>query len=358
MQQDGASAASQQTDGNPKKPGWWERIKIWDSQISAAKGLAIVTCLTGFFGGYFQYLNAYDEKVGVQAKDDMAAATATFMEISNAFAEAQLLQQLIYFDFVDAVSEKTDAGDKDMTTKNARDIFPGYIKARTMLRQNSSVLARKAEIYIDWASDRDRDPAKPRPLDDDPLNQALLGYYNFDCHAFANSPHFENVNTKGENPDPIKSNEGACAAGNVINENSNKTSIHLCARDENGNNDPHKSPVTINWLSAKHHVLTMYYCFNATHAHMETVRIWASSNDLSVQRKIEFSDKKDRIKLDLDNQVDRLNAFMSLAMSQLERIRVKYRPAGFFCHVPLVRDLIGIVSTRCTPIRAAVDKDT
>ncbi len=37
-------------------------------------------------------------------------------------------------------------------------------------------------------------------------------------------------------------------------------------------------------------------------------------------------------------------------MSQLERIRVKYRPSGFFCHVPLVRDAIGLVSKRCTPV--------
>jgi hypothetical protein len=40
-------------------------------------------------------------------------------------------------------------------------------------------------------------------------------------------------------------------------------------------------------------------------------------------------------------------------MSQLERIRVKYRPVGFFCHVPLVRDAIGLFSKRCTPIRTA-----
>jgi hypothetical protein len=40
-------------------------------------------------------------------------------------------------------------------------------------------------------------------------------------------------------------------------------------------------------------------------------------------------------------------------MSELERIRVKYRPSGFFCHVPLLRDAIGLFSSRCTPIRTS-----
>ena len=38
---------------------------------------------------------------------------------------------------------------------------------------------------------------------------------------------------------------------------------------------------------------------------------------------------------------------MTLAMSQLERIRVKYRPSGFLCHVRLVRDAIGLFSKVC-----------
>jgi hypothetical protein len=358
MQQDGAGKPSQPPDGISKSPGVWERIKIWDGKFSATKGLAIVTVLTGFLGGYFQYLNAYEEKVDTQAKNDMAAATTTFLEISNAFAEVQLLQQIIYFDFVDALSEHTDAGDKAMSTKNARDVFPSYVKARTALRQNSSVLARKAEIYIDWASDLHRDPAAPRSLDDDPLSAALLGNYNFNCDASANFPHFQTVNTKKANHDLEKSAERTCAAGKEQSEDSMKTFVSLCARTKEGKIIPDKPPVTINWFSAKHHVLTMYYCFNATHAEMETARIWASSNDLSEERKTKFSGKKKEIKDDLDSQVIRLNAFMSLAMSQLERIRVKYRPAGFFCHVPLVRDAIGIFSTRCTPIRTAADEPT
>jgi hypothetical protein len=35
----------------------------------------------------------------------------------------------------------------------------------------------------------------------------------------------------------------------------------------------------------------------------------------------------------------------------IEQIRVKYRPNGFLCNVPIVRDIIGAFSRRCTPVR-------
>ena len=46
----------------------------------------------------------------------------------------------------------------------------------------------------------------------------------------------------------------------------------------------------------------------------------------------------------------RVSAFSSLALHQMERIRVKYRPVGFSCSVPLVRN---IPSLNCFPIRTA-----
>jgi hypothetical protein len=73
-------------------PGFWTRVQAFDGRLSIAKGLTAVTLLTGFFGGYFQYLNSYEDKVSTLAKADMQAATSTFVEISNAFAEAEMLQ--------------------------------------------------------------------------------------------------------------------------------------------------------------------------------------------------------------------------------------------------------------------------
>ncbi len=87
----------------PPRAGLWQRIVSWDREFSIAKGLAVVTLLTSVFGGYFQYLNAYQEKVSTQARDDMNAATSTFMEISNALSQMQALQQLLYSDFTSAL---------------------------------------------------------------------------------------------------------------------------------------------------------------------------------------------------------------------------------------------------------------
>jgi hypothetical protein len=97
----------------------------------------------------------------------------------------------------------------------------------------------------------------------------------------------------------------------------------------------------------------MHYCFEATHSEIHTARIWASKNQISDDRVSQFRANEERYKSSLDGEVARLNAFMTVAMSQLERIRLKYRPSGFFCHVPLVRDAIGLFSTKCTPIGTA-----
>jgi hypothetical protein len=44
---------------------------------------------------------------------------------------------------------------------------------------------------------------------------------------------------------------------------------------------------------------------------------------------------------------------MSLAMFQMENIRVKYRPLGFACHIPFVTPIVSLFSRYCTPIRTA-----
>jgi hypothetical protein len=88
MQSDNADRPPQAPDG-PAPPKCVAADRLLGQEFSIAKGLAVVTLLTSVFGGYFQYLNAYQEKVSTQAKDDMTARTATFLEISNALAEMQ-----------------------------------------------------------------------------------------------------------------------------------------------------------------------------------------------------------------------------------------------------------------------------
>jgi hypothetical protein len=353
---DGAGVPPQGSDGHSNRPSsFMERVKYWDSQFSVAKGLTIFTLLTGFLGGSFQYLSAYDEKVSAQAKIDMTDATSTFVDISNAFAEAQTLQNLVYFNFADWLGP-SDNGEKEMLSKAAHDAFPDYIKARTSLREKSNIFAHKAEIYIDWASDLGRDPAGKHPLNADPVTEALLGDYNFDCDERANFPPFGNVVSKKPADGPAKAKNPTCIASDQ------KDVTNLCARDKVGNivSNENKEPALIKWQSAKHHVLIMHYCFEATHNSIRAARVWASNKDLSVTEELkrDFSDQKALTKAKLDDEVTRLNAFMSLAMSQLERIRVKYRPTGYFCHLPLVRNVIETFSERCTPLGTAAGSNS
>ena len=56
------------------------------------------------------------------------------------------------------------------------------------------------------------------------------------------------------------------------------------------------------------------------------------------------------INAQLDDLAGRINAFSSLALYQMEQIRVKYRPAGLWCNVPFVWN---IPSLNCFPVRTA-----
>lgn len=327
------------------RTGWWTHIALWDQRLSVAKGLTIVTILTGFLGGYFQYLSSYEDKVSAQAKADMEAATATFVEISNAFSEAQMLQELIFYNFEISLGPNNDVGDMQMIVKASNDIFPDYVKARTDLRKKDSVYAHQAEIYIDWASDLGRDPAAPRVLGLDPLSDTLLKTYDFDCNADANLPQLSA-------PAAAQNAPAACVVG--APPAAPAQTLNLCARTREGAINASLPPVTIDWQSAKHHVLTMHYCFEQAHQQIVTARIWASTNPVSDARAKSFRENEHDYEISLERQKLRLNAFMNLTMAHLDSIRVKYRPSGFFCHVPLVRDAIGLFSNKCTPIRMSM----
>src|SRR3984885_9358042 len=107
--------------------------------------------------------------------------------------------------------------------RSTRTIWTTY----TGLHQNYDLLARKAEIYLDWPSDLTHDAAKNTSPTIDPINMSALGEFDFDCEKYM--PDFANGNS----------------------------TIPLTDK-HNGNQ------VTIDWNSAKHNVLTMHYCFKIT----------------------------------------------------------------------------------------------
>lgn len=304
----------------------FNKLLAWsDKEFSFLKGLSLIGFLSTFLVAYFQYLSAYQDKVSTQAKEDLAAATAAFTEASNTFSTAMTLQQMLFYDYRYIISKGLEGDDKVLETRNARDIYNSYDSARTAMRQNIDVLARKMEIYIDWPSDLSRDPAKHTMIGADPMSRPMLGAYNFDCDKYM--PDF--------------------AAGH--------SSVDLPVPAQTLQDNPKFQPLHLDWYSAKHHVLALQYCFETAHMALEIARAWASNSSIDANAKTRFTGNGhlETVQNALDLEVLRLNAFMSLAMRRLEDIRVKYRPTGFLCHVPIVRELITVLSARCSPIRTA-----
>lgn len=324
---DAAGVSRERISADRSVPSIWSRLKKTliktDKEFSFFKGLSLVGFLSTLLVGYFQYLSAYQDKVSTQAKEDLTAATEAFTEASNTLSTAMTLQQILFYDYRYMISKGLDGDDKALETKNAREIYNSYDSARTALRQNIDVLARKMEIYIDWPSDLSRDPAKPAVLGTDPMSRPELGAYNFDCDKFM--PDFSAGHSSVDIPVPAKTLE----------------------------EEPRLQPLRLDWYSAKHHILTLQYCFETTHAAIEIARQWASNSSIDASAKAKFTENINTVQNDLDQQVLRLNAFMSLVMRRLDDIRVRYRPTGFLCHVPIVREAISVLSRRCWPIRTA-----
>lgn len=323
-------------------PGVWQRIQSWDSRLSVTKGLTAVTLLTGLLGGSFQYMSSYEQKVGEQAKTDMDMATKTFLDISEAFAEVQTQQENMLPGQFGSLKAQANPAFMPVDEKTL-ETLSDYWKARASLRRNGAIFARKAEIYIDWPSDISRDAAAEHTLDQDPLTASLLTKYNFDCDAEANQPQFRGAIYNGG--DPGRPSDDLC---NDPTADGLKAYVNLCARHADGTIDPLQKVIIVNWWSAKHHVLVMHHCFEAFRGQSNTL---ASSRDIANDRRPETTSPAVSSEQRLQLQARRLDAFMTLTMAQLDRIRVRYRPTGFVCHVPLVRSAVGYFSDQCLPIQ-------
>ena len=151
-------------------------------------GLTLFTALSSFAVGSFQYYNDYQEKVSAQAKEDMKGATDTFTDVSKRFSEAQTLQQMLFQDFSDAFDESANANKRTAAAKHAQGILPAYEAGTIALLESGDLIARNAEIYIDWASDFKRDPNRSNQPSGDPLIRPVLKSYDFNCND--NLPQF------------------------------------------------------------------------------------------------------------------------------------------------------------------------
>jgi hypothetical protein len=304
------------TPGAPPSSGIWQRIKNaiirTDNEITFVKGLGVLSLVGTLIGAYFHNLSAYDDKAAQQAKDDMAAATQTLSEAFTALSGAVSLQRELLADYYAAKSLNVDKDDNAYLTANARAIYKDYTDSYTSLHQNYNLLARKAEIFLDWPSDLTHDAAENTTASVDPINMSTLGEFDFDCEA--NMPNF---------------------AGD-------KSRVRLTDKQTG-------EVVYFDWGSAKHHVLAIQYCFDVTHQRMVAALAWAAKNNVDQKEADYMATNSDLFNNTRPvDQALRLNAFVDLAMSEIERIRVKYRPNGLVCSTPGVSALVSFVSEHMT----------
>jgi hypothetical protein len=308
----------------PAKPrGFWRLVEIVNQKFAYFIGLPIVTVIGSLLASHYQYLVSYDDKVRTIGTEQITAAEATFTDVSTQLSKAITLQQLLYFNYRDAIKSHRDGDAQALETKNARAIFKEYDDLRTQLRENIDLMARRVEVTIDWASNRNRDAAHAGAFGADPMSRIALGGYDYQCDADKYMPSFE--------------------AGFV----------DVPVPPQLHKDNPKAEPLRIDWYSAKHQLLTLYYCFNANFRGITVVRQWASNSPIGTDEKDAFAKDADKLQDRLDREAIRLNSFITLAARDIDAIRVKFRPRKWYCHLPVVRQIIDHYSQRCTPIRTA-----
>jgi hypothetical protein len=299
----------------------WQKLKNvvvkTETEYSFFKGITFLGVLGTIIGAYFQYISAYNEKVTALAAEDLAQATAAFTDASKQLSVPLSLQERLVFSFFAANDPKTDKDEKAYIAANASKLIAQYDAAYAELRQGINLMAQRMEIFLDWPSDTNRDPAHPGSPAADPINSSMLGDVGFECDM--QMPSF----------DPGKSR------------------ISLKNADDG-------AQLVVDWYSAKHNVYTIYFCFDLIHKQMRPARQWAAASDRAAPTDMQgFMAQKEALEGRMTRQVVRLNTFMNVAMLEIEQIRVKYRPRGPYCNVPVVREVIGLFSRRCTPVRVA-----
>jgi hypothetical protein len=309
------------------KGGWLKRgedFLAWLNQkITFIIGLPVVGLLGTVLVGHFQYLTAYQDKVKAVGTQQVKAAEETFADVSMTFSKAITLQQLLLFNYRDALNTGTDADDSVLEAKNARAIYPKYDELRTSLRENIDLMARRVEADLDWASNTGRDGAKAGRVGLDPISRIKLGAYDFDCENDKTMPSFKS------------------------------SIISLPVPAEMKKENPAATPLGIDWYSAKHELLTLYFCFDKDHGRIEAARRWAAKSPVDNPAKKKFAAQLARTQDSFDREAVRLDAFLTMGAREIEAIHVKFRPRAWYCHMPIVRQVVDFYSRKCSPIHTA-----
>ena len=141
-----ADRADDRPTDRDETAGWLGGVGRFLRLLSYLIGLPVITLIGSLLVGYYQYLNAYQEKVNARAATDVQMATAAFTEISKKFSDAQTLQQAMFQDFLNALDDNMGADEQALATRHAKNVWEAYEAAGLGLLQSGDMMARNAEI--------------------------------------------------------------------------------------------------------------------------------------------------------------------------------------------------------------------
>jgi len=300
-----AGSSQTQSSGKSTKdrrhPGFFRKLLHYvDRPFRAAGKLTFVAIILGAFGSltgvYVQYTAWREEKNVARYNEDLKNSIATLSELSGTLSAIMNLQQLLFYNFQDALEANVEADQSSFSFKNANRMYDDYFSTRTALRKNIDALVGKTKVFLDLPADPEREISKPpdlvsNPLDISASNRSLLSAVNFDCRKQLPIPFSEKIVLTSEEAETL----------------------------------------TIDWYNTKHHLNTFYFCLEDIHFKIFDIRRWASGIKL---REEEKTPKEERQSIEKDMKIlsFRYNALIAVAISKVEGIRLRERPKKFLCH--------------------------
>src|SRR5215813_6894352 len=140
--------ASGKSTKDRRHPGFFKvLLRYVDKPFRFAGKLTFVAFILGAFGSltgmYVQYTAWREEKNIARYNEDLKNSIATLSELSGTLSPIMNLQQLLFYNFQDALEANVEADQSSFSFKNAYRMYDDYFSARTALRKNIDALVGK-----------------------------------------------------------------------------------------------------------------------------------------------------------------------------------------------------------------------
>ena len=115
MSDDGDRAQQPLQPASRRNPGFWDRCDTILGNINRRfhffVSLPVVTALGSFLYSHVDYLTTYQNRIKEIGEQQIKAAEGTYSDVSKTFSQAITLQQLLFFNYRDAVQAGTQDDD-------------------------------------------------------------------------------------------------------------------------------------------------------------------------------------------------------------------------------------------------------